>query len=74
MFLKTDEKEVKNLINDLPNVKLTIGGNHRQDSVQAGIALCEEKIVLIHDAARPLLDLKSVDKVYQETLKIKLPF
>jgi 2-C-methyl-D-erythritol 4-phosphate cytidylyltransferase len=66
---KTDEKEVKNLINDLPNVKLTIGGNHRQDSVQAGIALCEEKIVLIHDAARPLLDLKSVDKVYQETLK-----
>jgi 2-C-methyl-D-erythritol 4-phosphate cytidylyltransferase len=46
-------------------VRVTRGGERRQDSVAAGFALIEKgtSIVLIHDAARPLLPLSVISRV-----------
>jgi 2-C-methyl-D-erythritol 4-phosphate cytidylyltransferase len=42
------------------------GGERRQDSVQAGLALAPstfDGLVLVHDAARPLVDVKLIESV-----------
>lgn len=39
------------------NVKLTLGGNTRQESVLEGLRLCSGEYVLVHDAARPLISI-----------------
>jgi 2-C-methyl-D-erythritol 4-phosphate cytidylyltransferase / 2-C-methyl-D-erythritol 2,4-cyclodiphosphate synthase len=43
-----------------------IGGAERQDSVRAGLkAIGQARIVLIHDAARPLLPLSVIDRLIE---------
>jgi len=52
-------------------VRLVEGGRHRQESVQNGLnALRQEppEIVLVHDAARPLIDAAILDRVVGEAL------
>jgi 2-C-methyl-D-erythritol 4-phosphate cytidylyltransferase len=44
-----------------PDVSVVIGGDRRRDSVGAGLAATDAEIVLIHDAARPLLDLDTIE-------------
>ncbi|MGI8703447.1 MAG: 2-C-methyl-D-erythritol 2,4-cyclodiphosphate synthase [Candidatus Limnocylindrales bacterium] len=42
---------------------LTPGGDRRQDSVAAGLALASAEVVLVHDGARPLVTAGLVDSV-----------
>jgi 2-C-methyl-D-erythritol 4-phosphate cytidylyltransferase len=49
-------------------VKLVAGGAERVDSVAAGLAALPDDCdhVAIHDAARPLLDVEVIDRVFKE--------
>lgn len=46
---------------------ITVGGATRQDSVRAGLAILPETItmVLVHDAARPLIDRQTIARCLQ---------
>jgi 2-C-methyl-D-erythritol 4-phosphate cytidylyltransferase len=47
------------LSSSFPGARVVAGGPRRQDSVRAGVAMAEEigaEIVVVHDAARPLID------------------
>jgi 2-C-methyl-D-erythritol 4-phosphate cytidylyltransferase/2-C-methyl-D-erythritol 2,4-cyclodiphosphate synthase len=53
-----DERLALKAVGDLPGVRLAFGGETRSDSVRNGLAALAEDapdLVLIHDAARPLL-------------------
>ena len=45
--------------------KIVAGGNKRQDSVQAGLAVCDldTRIVVVHDGARPLVTPELIAEV-----------
>ena len=45
----------------VPKILLTEGGAERRDSVRNALALIREKLVLIHDAARPFVKPRAVD-------------
>ena len=45
-----------------PTATVVLGGDRRRDSVQAGLAAVTAEIVLVHDAARPLLDLDTIEQ------------
>lgn len=47
------------------------GGKERRDSVLNGLDLVTSEYVLIHDAARPFLNKKTLNKVKQEVVKRK---
>ena len=57
---------------NLPNIKITIGGASRFESVKNGLACLanESGVVGIHDAARPLVSIKTITNCY-ETAAIK---
>jgi 2-C-methyl-D-erythritol 4-phosphate cytidylyltransferase/2-C-methyl-D-erythritol 2,4-cyclodiphosphate synthase len=58
-----DEQIAHETCAGLPDVRVTTGGEARTDSVRAGLealARSAPELVLIHDAARPLLSLKVV--------------
>jgi 2-C-methyl-D-erythritol 4-phosphate cytidylyltransferase/2-C-methyl-D-erythritol 2,4-cyclodiphosphate synthase len=42
---------------------LVIGGAERSDSVRAGLAECQDGVVLVHDAARPFCPPEVVDRL-----------
>jgi 2-C-methyl-D-erythritol 4-phosphate cytidylyltransferase len=46
---------------------LVAGGEHRQDSVRAGLSHLDEsaQYVAVHDAARPLVTAEQIERVYQ---------
>jgi len=46
-----------------PECRVILGGDSRQDSVFNGISACstDSKIVLVHDAARPLIPVQVID-------------
>lgn len=50
-------------------VKLTVGGAERKDSVYNGLKLVESEYVLVHDAARPYLNNKSLEELKKEIEK-----
>ncbi len=56
---------------DLKRFIFTVGGRQRQDSVAAGLAVLpkEIEVVLVHDAARPLIDQKTIQRVMDKTLQ-----
>lgn len=58
---KEDEEEIKARLPE--TVKYTYGGSTRQESVRNGLNLCTASYVLIHDAARALLDEKTVKEI-----------
>ena len=51
--------------------KIVAGGQKRQESVQSGLAACDldTRIVVIHDAARPLVTSELVSEVVQAAKK-----
>lgn len=54
----------------LPGVELVEGGPERQDSVRLGLgALGGAEIILVHDAARPLVPRRIVDAVIEAALR-----
>lgn len=46
-------------------LKLAIGGSHRQESARAGVRAIEADLILIHDGVRPFFSLKLVEKLIQ---------
>jgi len=50
-------------------IKIIKGGQTRQESVYNGLQECKSKYVLIHDAARPLISKKIIQKVKNEVKK-----
>ncbi len=61
-------KEFKRIAKDFPKVNAVVaGGAKRADSVLEGIAAVDEDtaIILVHDAARPLIDEFSVKQLLQ---------
>ncbi|MGA9634864.1 MAG: 2-C-methyl-D-erythritol 4-phosphate cytidylyltransferase, partial [Solirubrobacterales bacterium] len=42
------------------------GGDHRSESVANALALCAEEIVVVHDAARPLVTPGLIDAMVEE--------
>lgn len=56
------------LLKDLKNVKVVIGGDTRTKSVYNGLKTVETKYVMIHDAARPFIRKEVILKV-EEMLK-----
>jgi len=44
-------------------IKFTVGGNERQDSVCNGLAEISTELVAVHDGARPLVTCEEVEKV-----------
>ena len=73
MINKDDEQEIKNLIKkyNLKIKNIVFGGEKRQDSVYNGIKAIEnannDDIILIHNAANPLVDEKTIKEVIKET-------
>lgn len=51
--------------------KVTVGGSERQYSIANGLKLVPEQtdIVLVHDAARPLVSVKTIDEVIEAAEK-----
>jgi 2-C-methyl-D-erythritol 4-phosphate cytidylyltransferase len=69
---RNDLKRAKRLLGEFKKVKsIVIGGRERSDSVREGISklLPHEKIVLIHDAARPLVSSSLIERVIAKTQK-----
>ena len=70
---KDDEQEIKNLIKkyNLKIKNIVFGGEKRQDSVYNGIKAIEntnnDDIILIHNAANPFVDEKTIKEVIKET-------
>ena len=59
---------VTEILNSTPNLKpwqVTAGGSERQYSIANGLKLVppETEIILVHDAARPLVNLETIEKV-----------
>lgn len=62
---------VRELVRDLERVEFARGGKERQDSVKAGMELCETDVVLIHDGARPFITVREIEEVYRAALANK---
>lgn len=69
LIVVTNEVEtVTEILNATPNLKpfaVTAGGSERQYSIANGLKLvpAESEIVLVHDAARPLINLETIENV-----------
>ena len=52
-------------------VRVVIGGEHRHDSVRAGLANVSSKMLYVgvHDAARPLISSIAIARVYEQALQ-----
>jgi 2-C-methyl-D-erythritol 4-phosphate cytidylyltransferase len=62
--------EIENIVRDQNWKKvgsIVTGGEHRQDSVRAGLNHLDEsaQYVAVHDAARPLVTAEQIERVYQ---------
>jgi 2-C-methyl-D-erythritol 4-phosphate cytidylyltransferase len=49
-----------------PDVVAVKGGEHRSESVANALALCGEELVVVHDAARPLVTPGLIDAMVEE--------
>lgn len=59
--------ETKKLLGKFSKVTdVVLGGKERQDSVNNGLKLVEDGIVLIHDAARPFVTKEVIDRVIEK--------
>ena len=52
--------------------KIVAGGNKRQDSVQAGLAVCDmdTRYVVIHDGARPMIKSETIAEVIKMVKRV----
>lgn len=63
-----DKEKIDRHISDLDKnrIKICFGGKERQDSVYNSLNFLSSEIVLIHDAARPLITKDIIMQVYEE--------
>lgn len=67
-----DPREVEGILGPEMSAAVTIvpGGERRQDSVRAGLErVGEAEMVLVHDAARPLVPADVIDRVLREAAR-----
>lgn len=65
-----DEKDVfAEIFKDMPAVLITEGGSTRTETVRRALALCDGKITLVHDGARPFVSGDLIHKVIEDTRK-----
>ncbi len=59
--------EIVNRFGFQNEIKIVVGGEHRQDSVYNGFMALDEdvELVLIHDAVRPLVSIKLIEEVIE---------
>lgn len=72
VIIVTNEKDkmhVKDLLAGR-NVKITLGGITRQESVYLGLKKVNNKYVMIHDGARPFIDKQDIENL-KKTVKEK---
>jgi len=69
---KKDFSVVRDAVIDVETAKfkVVLGGPRRQDSVAKGIKQAETDMVLIHDAARPLLTEDMIYKLYDKSQSV----
>lgn len=67
------EKYIKKRYGFSKIIHIVAGGKERQDSVYEGLKATDDTtdIVLIHDAARPLISLEAIEKIINETIKFQ---
>ena len=70
-------KEKIDAVNEIINslklslpIVVTVGGKDRQESVMRGLEFCDERsdCVMIHDAARPMIESDKIDLLYKKTI------
>lgn len=67
---KQIKAEVENyILENKITAKIVLGGETRQESVEAGLANCDGDIVVIHDGARPLIDDSIINEVIESAKK-----
>jgi 2-C-methyl-D-erythritol 4-phosphate cytidylyltransferase len=65
---KDRRKEFEAILGRAEKVReIVVGGEHRQDSVQAGLQRLDDlaDYVAVHDGARPLVRAEEIDRVYE---------
>lgn len=68
---KEDREECEFVLDDVQkNIQYADGGNTRQQSVYNGLKMCTDAdYVLIHDAARAMIDEKTINAVTEDCIK-----
>ena len=77
LVIQAEEAElIRPIIKHLPfkhqtAISVVVGGKERQDSVFAGLQAVKslERIVMVHDGARPFVTAKQLQDLYQQALK-----
>lgn len=52
-----------------PRIETVVGRDERADSVMAGLEAVQSKWVLVHDAARPFVQLDDIDALIKESIE-----
>ncbi|HEU4403619.1 MAG TPA: 2-C-methyl-D-erythritol 4-phosphate cytidylyltransferase [Candidatus Polarisedimenticolia bacterium] len=70
VIVSADPAAAATLLGEAPRrFVFTLGGDRRQDSVRRGLqAMGEADLVLVHDAARPLVSRRIIDRVIEAAL------
>lgn len=65
----TDKEAFSRELEGIDNVVITDGGATRSETVRKALLLCDEKITLVHDGARPNVSDALIERVVSETEK-----
>ncbi len=60
--LEKTEKLCRQAFGDEPRLRFVCGGRRRQDSVLAGVTAATAPLVMVHDAARPMVTAALIDR------------
>ncbi|MBR2904006.1 MAG: 2-C-methyl-D-erythritol 2,4-cyclodiphosphate synthase [Clostridia bacterium] len=63
-----DVEEIKNLCRPYDKIKIVLGGETRSQSVYNALNVATGEVVLIHDGARPFVDMQTIEECYQSVL------
>ncbi|MDY5779526.1 MAG: 2-C-methyl-D-erythritol 4-phosphate cytidylyltransferase [Succinivibrionaceae bacterium] len=66
LVLNQEDEYFKELNINSEKIITTIGGKERSDSVLNGLKVASTEYVLVHDAARPLVDILDIEKLVKE--------
>ncbi|MDD6178028.1 MAG: 2-C-methyl-D-erythritol 4-phosphate cytidylyltransferase [Ruminobacter sp.] len=66
LVLNQEDEYFKELNIYSEKIVTTIGGKERSDSVLNGLKVASTEYVLVHDAARPLVDIPDIEKLVKE--------
>ena len=64
-----DQEKMERLFERQPRIQFVIGSHSRGESIYEGLKVVKEKIVLIHDGARPFINQQMIDDCYDQAAK-----